>query len=282
MSQLPSMVSARTSGSQSRPEFILAQIEAKHADFMEKLHRLVYGEPATQFTSRSPIWVLEDALAKNRALLADLPSEEELSGLLELIKPALTISSAAIVKREIAQLIGSFPNAAPADPETYIAALIYDILDTRTPDAIIVTACRELRRTSKFVPAIAEVLATAERHVSRWQGMFSLPDRLGRQRLCLERLVDEGEAALAKALQDINDGLRDANGKIVQRKIASSSPTPFIPYPSIVDEFNGTPYILAVVLQMSFDDQSRVAQVLAMRGRDAAMGIISPFITSPS
>ncbi len=64
----------------------------------------------------------------------------------------------AEVGEQIAKLIGAYPNARPADPEIFGRLLVDDVLDARPSAFELVTACRDLRRTSRFIPSIAEVL----------------------------------------------------------------------------------------------------------------------------
>jgi hypothetical protein len=78
---------------------------------------------------------------------------------------ALTVCTEEGVRRHIAIMLGAFPNARPHEPKVYVAALIYDVLDLRIPDACVAAAAQDVRRSFKFVPAVSEflTLATARR-----------------------------------------------------------------------------------------------------------------------
>jgi len=63
-----------------------------------------------------------------------------------------------VICRQVALLLGAFPNAGPHAPETYTPLLIEEIV-AADPDAIrLEAAMRRLRREKTFVPTIAEVL----------------------------------------------------------------------------------------------------------------------------
>ena len=65
-------------------------------------------------------------------------------------------------KREIAEclalLLKSFPNVGTADAEVYGGNLLQDVADTQPSIGDIDETCRQIRRVSKFLPTIAEIL----------------------------------------------------------------------------------------------------------------------------
>jgi hypothetical protein len=65
-------------------------------------------------------------------------------------------------KREIAErlalLLKSFPNAGTADAEVYGGCLLQDVADTQPSIGDIEETCRQIRRVSKFLPTISEIL----------------------------------------------------------------------------------------------------------------------------
>jgi hypothetical protein len=62
------------------------------------------------------------------------------------------------IAKHLALLLKAYPNAKAADGEVFGAMLIDDVAATRPSIGDIQEACRYLRRTSKFLPTIAEVL----------------------------------------------------------------------------------------------------------------------------
>ncbi|WP_439925300.1 hypothetical protein [Nitrobacter sp. JJSN] len=58
----------------------------------------------------------------------------------------------------LALLLKAFPNASGADGEIFGATLIEDVVSAKPAIGDIQEACKYLRRTSKFVPTIAQVL----------------------------------------------------------------------------------------------------------------------------
>lgn len=71
------------------------------------------------------------------------------------------------VKRQLQILMGSFPNAPNKDLQLYGTALVEDVLNERPSILALSNACRTLRRTSRFLPTISEVLGALENEMSR-------------------------------------------------------------------------------------------------------------------
>lgn len=203
-----------------RPEDALANAEARLPMPIQEIHWRVRVTPNNDFSEMSVPARIEQALAHNRHCLANLPDETFVDELAKFASEALAACSEAVVKREAAKLIGSFPNAAIANPETYAAALVFDLLDLRIPDTVVVLTCRKLRRSCKFVPAISEVLATAEGITDHWRAVEGLAHELRSIRPALEDAVRRAEATLAFVQREISEGYRDPNGKILRQRSA--------------------------------------------------------------
>ena len=75
---------------------------------------------------------------------------------------SLKASGRTATEREIAEqlalLLKAYPNAGSADGEIFGAMLIEDVVGVQPSIGDIQEACRYLRRTSKFLPTISEVL----------------------------------------------------------------------------------------------------------------------------
>ena len=122
-------------------------------------------------------------------------------------------STESVVKKQIGQLIGSFPNANPTSPEIYIAAILFDVLDTGIPDSVVHTTCREIRRTMKFLPTISEFLDVANKQRANWQMVGPLNRILMANRKSLHDALELAQSALAEAKREIAAGWRDEAGK---------------------------------------------------------------------
>jgi hypothetical protein len=73
-----------------------------------------------------------------------------------------------VVIEKIGLLIGSFPNAAPHNAETYIGLLIEEIIAANPSVTVLEATCRELRRSKTFVPTISEVLKELHAQAEKW------------------------------------------------------------------------------------------------------------------
>jgi hypothetical protein len=86
------------------------------------------------------------------------------------------------LKALLAVLAGSFPTAPRTDLQIFGRALIEEIADTKPSRGALIRACRQLRRTSKFLPTICEVLEAiekAEMHLMCFQAdIHRLPEMI--------------------------------------------------------------------------------------------------------
>jgi len=170
----------------SRPEECLARLQSRNPYFLAELSSRINVQEDLSFTWYTPVERIRLAADENRRKLEALPDQGDLRQLAEAVEKALSICSEKGARRHVAHLIGAFPNASPTDPETYVAALVFDVLDCQIPDAILLLTCQEIRRTSRFVPTISEVIGTAQHYLSEWQQVLAGTEALSRTR---ERLV---------------------------------------------------------------------------------------------
>lgn len=210
---------------------------------------------------------LEEALEEARSILADLPRDQDVAALAAVVTDALATCTEPFIRQQVAQLIGAFPNASPTDPETYVTALMFDLRDARIPDAILMLACQEIRRTSKFVPAIAEIFQEAKRHLEAWEAVIALPEKVSRARQTMRMSIEHGEEDLRR--------LRDRPAKQALSSTISPRPTgPGIHYPSLAREFEGDQTILNTIAALNADHQCAVSVKLVREGRTAAEALI--------
>lgn len=210
----------RNAESQPRPEYALVHAEAQMDSPPEEIAASMVASPHWNFSEYSVPASIEAALRENRARLAALPRQDQADRLARIGREACRTCTPSIVTQEVARLIGSFPNASIASPEVYISALVFDILDMRIPDAVVVLTCQKLRRSSRFVPTISEVLEMADAATASWRSLEELAYQLPATRQALEDAVRRGEKVLAFVRREIAEGFRDAGGRILRNRAA--------------------------------------------------------------
>jgi hypothetical protein len=77
-------------------------------------------------------------------------------------------------KREIGLLLAAFPNAARADLAAFGRLACEDVWALQPSGIALETACRQLRRTTKFVPTISEILETLARVQANYTARLKL------------------------------------------------------------------------------------------------------------
>jgi hypothetical protein len=99
----------------------------------------------------------ESNLADLDAILAE--AQVALDDLRALARPATKLD----IAKQLAILVKCYPNIGTADGgEVYGRLLIEDVAATQPSLGDLESACRQLRRTSRFCPVIAEVLGALE------------------------------------------------------------------------------------------------------------------------
>jgi hypothetical protein len=88
----------------------------------------------------------------------DRVAPEDLAALTAAIVALRQPASELELQSHLAVLVGSFPNAPKSDLTIYGAALLEDVADMKPSRYAIMRACRQLRRTTRFLPIISEVL----------------------------------------------------------------------------------------------------------------------------
>ncbi len=102
----------------------------------------------------------------------------------------------AEVAKRIALLLGSFPNTGSVpDPKVYTRMLIEEVIAAEPCLEAVESACREIRRTSTFVPAIAEFVKLLKKHEDRWADMRHAVSFLPGRYAEMKRLRDDLEEA---------------------------------------------------------------------------------------
>lgn len=252
-----------------KPDQVLAAIEARHPRLHLELEYLI-NIPATYAVS---VYSAPEAIEYNaqlyRRTLASLPADAEIEDLAALVRKALDQCTEGHVKRQVALLIGSFPNANPTSPELYISALVSDLLDSRIPDAVTYLVFQHIRRTKNFLPTIAEVFDLASREVKGWQRITTLPEELKRNRAWLLAQLEE----LTK-LTELREARLTARAAAIEHNRLPPAPRYRCCYPSLLREFDGNTEVLELLTRLDADNQGIASSTLATKGREAAEAMI--------
>lgn len=121
------------------------------------------------------------------SLRAAIIEAEPLARHIDEVEQRISVAQAPANREEIAKcltlLIAAYPNASSkGDLTTFGRMLVEDVASLDPSIAAVDKACRELRQTKAFVPAIAEVIAAVrdadKRLVTCHQLLASLPEQL--------------------------------------------------------------------------------------------------------
>jgi hypothetical protein len=127
------------------PAVVHRQLEHTASIARDLADRLV-----SSFTPADP-----DDVARAKAIVND---EVLQTALIEAQQPA----SRAQIGSELGNLVTCYPYAGKRSLEGYGRHLVEDIIEMQPTRFALERACRELRRTSKFLPAISEVIEAVE------------------------------------------------------------------------------------------------------------------------
>lgn len=125
------------------------------------------------------------------------------------------------VKRQLQILMGSFPNAPKIDLQLYGTALVEDVLSEQPSMLALSNACRTLRRTSRFLPTISEVLGVLETEMSRQLDRIEAAQEF-QTRLSLAKF------AILEAREKIEAGF-ERQVKMASKLLGTGSNTNFLP-----------------------------------------------------
>jgi hypothetical protein len=74
----------------------------------------------------------------------------------------------AQVSKMLAIFMGSFPTSNIKQPQIFTMQLLDDVMEREPSYAVLESTCRELRRTQKFMPSIAEFVAELDKQEDEW------------------------------------------------------------------------------------------------------------------
>ena len=183
--------------SSQRPEFDLANLMLD-GNPLERLWAITKAAPQDWCSRRSTQDEIRAELDYNWQLLSVIPEVSIVEDFAARVKAALNPCTRDVVLKQIEFLIGAFPNFRPQNPEIYARTFVYDLIDLRIPDAITVLAAREIRRTSKFPPTIAEFVEVANRTFGLWRCAESLPRMVGETRAKISGVITRQQELLTQ------------------------------------------------------------------------------------
>jgi hypothetical protein len=270
---LPALPPGKASQSRgARPEDVLAHAErAAGLSIAKIIERAGYVSPIDALELRHHT---DQARRYNEARLADFPDSAVIARLADAARKGLAVQTPAIIAREVATLVAAFPNAALPQPEIFIATATHDLLDLGIPDAVAVLACRTLRRTKKFVPAISEIVAAAQLLLADWQAVVNLPEAAAAARRQLAENAEKIKAELAsQALERQRWAERVKPDSELWRGGAKPNPEKaraICCFPSLMATWRDDPKMLEVLGRADFELQQRASSILASRGEPEA------------
>lgn len=141
---------------------------------------------------------VEAVIAEADRLLAEGRLQNLIASLRNDLATAITRND---VKREIGLLIAAFPNAARADLAAFGRLACEDVWALHPSRIALETACRQLRRTAKFVPTISEILEVIARVQANYSAGLNLlkwqPEKLEEAKLQHAREIWRRQEAAA-------------------------------------------------------------------------------------
>ncbi|WP_420564156.1 hypothetical protein [Thalassobaculum sp.] len=96
------------------------------------------------------------------SVLPSREEEHELRGELEAANEAIEINA---LERALAKMVGAYPQRPQGDQRPYILALAENIAEY--PEDVVRDACRQIVRTSKWLPTVAELVEICEELADR-------------------------------------------------------------------------------------------------------------------
>lgn len=99
----------------------------------------------------------------------------------------------------MAELLSSFPQDKKNDLRTFTRLLAEDVAEVKASPAALSAACRGLRRTSPFLPSIAEILAAVDSQKASCAAKATLLARLPRRIAEADQALERPPAAAVGA-----------------------------------------------------------------------------------
>jgi hypothetical protein len=91
---------------------------------------------------------------------------------------ALAPANSRHIGEQLTMLVAAFRASTAPDPAAYSKLLFQEVSAVAPAVVVLVTACRHLRRTLKWPPAIAEVLSAIADHDATWRNRYAVAMKL--------------------------------------------------------------------------------------------------------
>lgn len=174
--------------------------------------------PATQEDFRALVFATGDVYAaeprgkwgpEEAALLTRLPSSRSEAERAASIEQAMEAAPdrRAIVGL-IAMLLDGYPSGRPPNLEAYADTIVHDLCSIGFSAAVVAMGCRILRRRSRFLPAVAEVIEAATEARDQFRSAATSASMIARRIAVLEKRR-ETEAAPRRFSQACKPGSAD-------------------------------------------------------------------------
>lgn len=99
---------------------------------------------------------------ETKAILARLPRADQLIERTQAINAALEAPpNRRGTHALVAMLCDAYPTGRPANPTAYIETMVHDLVSMGFSPVVVALACQTIRRASKWLPSVAEVVEAA-------------------------------------------------------------------------------------------------------------------------
>ncbi len=129
--------------------------------------------------------------------LAACPSTGALAAIADAMSSALALQPDKRVTQASLAVMFDARVRGPQNPQVYLEALTFDLMDENFPPAAVVGACQHLRRESVFTPEVAEVIAACRKKLASYRAVASLAARLLDTREHIEAALEAADVASA-------------------------------------------------------------------------------------
>lgn len=179
-----------------KPERVLEHLD-KRDEIESAISRAVGWKADDEALWGSPEKI-ERAIAEMRDVISTTPKAHVVAGYSEAIRQALDMRTEATLADQVGDFLVSWPNPTPPDPAAFAQLLMTDLADEGFADAVLVQAFRNLRRTAKFMPSIAEVIAECRAVIGRWRCAQLNAERVEAKRKEMQEALKAAEHRLAE------------------------------------------------------------------------------------
>jgi hypothetical protein len=125
----------------------------------------------------------------------------DLTAIANAISATARPASVQEIKRQLQMLIGAFPNTSKQDLSLFGVALLEDVVAATPTIGALTDACRHLRRSCRFVPAICEVLNALDEETGRQSAMLTDVREFRHRIICARTAAAEAERRVKEGFE---------------------------------------------------------------------------------